>query len=376
MVRLARAGGILVAQLDPASALRWAGQRDAANTGRYQLRVAIIGAGYWGRKLIRTYSSMEGTLVCWVVDRELRHVDEVASEVAHTAISADLADCFLDQSIQAVVIATPASTHFEIARSALLSGKHVFVEKPLATTSADAESLCRLAEEHGLVLMVGHTFLYNEAIQRIKYCIDAGYLGNLCYVTTVRTNLGPIRVDVDAGWDLAAHDVAIMNYLLDSSPLSVSASGGQWVNRGIDDAVFATLRYPKNVLVNVTVSWLNPVKTRQITIVGDRRMLTFDDSRRLEPLALYDKGVEDAPSPSGVHARTEVYSGMEVVPRFLMEEPLRAECVGFVEAIRDGRPLLSSGGDGLAVVRVLEAITESAGRSGQQVSISRPGPVL
>ncbi len=196
-----------------------------------------------------------------------------------------------DPDLDAVVVATPTTTHADLVERALDAGKHVLVEKPISDDVARASQLAERASDKGLVLMVGHVFLFNGGIQEVKRIIDRGDLGCPYHVSMVRTNLGPIRVDVDAAWDLASHDISIANYWFGTVPRSASAVGGSWINDGIADAVFATLRYPNKVLVNLHVSWLSPRKVRTITVVGERLMLTFDDMDLSEPLRVYDKGV-------------------------------------------------------------------------------------
>src|SRR5581483_6182806 len=231
------------------------------------LRVAVIGAGHWGPNLIRNFHNKERSEVAWVADTDPGRLAQVRARFAEVRTTADPEEIFADPDVGAVVIATPASTHHRLAKSALERGKHVLVEKPIATDSAHGAELCALAARAGRVLMVGHVFLYNPGIRRVKQYLDDGALGRVYYVSMVRTNLGPIRLDVNAAWDLAAHDVSIVNYWLGSEPATVSAIGGTWINQGVEDAVFATLRYRDNVVVNLHVSWLNPRKSRDITVV-------------------------------------------------------------------------------------------------------------
>jgi predicted dehydrogenase len=276
--------------------------------------------------------------------------------------------------VDAVVVATPTVTHYPLARAALEAGKHVLVEKPLATTTADAEALCALARRAGRILMVGHVFLYNEGIRRVKATLERGELGRLFYVSMVRTNLGPIRMDVNAAWDLAAHDVSIANDWLGAGPLAVSAVGGSFINPGIEDVIFATLRYPEGVLVHLHTSWLSPSKTRSIQVVGERGMLTFDDMSLSEPIRLYDRYVaEERTTPDFVDTfasfRASVREGDITIPKVALGEPLRAECAHFVECVREGRRPRSAGEDGLAVVRVLEALDRSAAAAGSEQRI-------
>jgi predicted dehydrogenase len=333
------------------------------------IRIGIVGAGHWGPNLIRNFHSHDKSEVAWVVDRDPNRLAEVHGRFPEVRVGDDAAPVVADPSVDALVIATPTSTHYRIARMALEHGKHVLVEKPMATTVADADALCALAAERQRVLMVGHVFLYNPAVRRVKSYLDAGELGRVHYIAMVRTNLGPIRFDVNAAWDLAAHDVSIANYWLDRTPLAVTAVGGTWINPGIEDAVFATLRYPDNVLVNLHVSWLNPRKAREITVVGDRHMLTFDDTNLTEPVRLYDKQVTDDRRTyvdSFASFRASVREGEIRIPRVAPGEPLRNECEHFIDCITSGRRPLSDGTEGAGVVRVLEALQRAVQTGAEQ----------
>jgi predicted dehydrogenase len=247
----------------------------------------------------------------------------------------------------------------------------VLVEKPITHTTESAHDLCELAESKGVVLMVGHVFVYNGAVQKVKEYLDAGDLGRAFYISMVRTNLGPIRMDVNAAWDLASHDVSIANYWLGAEPTSVSAVGHDWINPGIQDAVFATLRYPGDVLVNLHASWLNPRKARDITVVGDKRMLTFDDMNGLEPIRIYDKQVlDDKIRPSFIDSigsfRASVRNGDITIPQVSLGEPLKAECTEFLRCVSEKARPVSDGRFGLGVVRALEAIGRSIGDAGRE----------
>ncbi len=278
--------------------------------------------------------------------KRLEHLRAVYPDI-HLATAAETA--FEDASVDAVVIATPTNTHYALAKAALLAGKHVLVEKPITTDVAQGEELCALAEKSGRVLLVGHVFLYNVAIQRAKKYLADGELGHLYYLSLVRTNLGPIRGDVNAAWDLAAHDVSIANYWLDAIPQAVSAVGGCWINKGVDDAVFATLRYPEGVLANLHTSWLHPRKVREIAAIGDRKMMTFDDMNPQEPLRLYDRQVTEDLTPSVVDSfasfRAGIREGDVVIPRVKTGEPLKAECEEFLGCIAKSQSPLSGGRD-------------------------------
>jgi predicted dehydrogenase len=338
------------------------------------IRIAVIGAGHWGPNFVRNFHNKQVSEVAWVVDRDASRLAEVQARFSDIHVAEDIGAALRDPLVEAVVIATPTSTHYKLAKAALAAGKHVLVEKPMATASGEAAELCAIAARAHRVLMVGHVFIYNPSVRRVKQYIDAAELGRVYYVSMVRTNLGPIRSDVNAAWDLAAHDISIVNYWLAAEPLSASAIGGTWINPGIEDAVFATLRYPHDVLVNLHVSWLNPRKARDITVVGDKRMLTFDDMNLGEPLRIYDKQVTDARTPapyidSFASFRTSLRDGDIIIPRVSPCEPLRAECEHFLDCIASAAPPITGGQDGVAVVRALEAIQRSAGNGGREEAV-------
>ncbi|MCC7536975.1 MAG: Gfo/Idh/MocA family oxidoreductase [Deltaproteobacteria bacterium] len=335
------------------------------------IRIAVIGAGHWGPNLIRNFHDKRASEVVWVIDSAASRLEEVRSRFPEVRVSASIDDALGDPTVDAVSISTPTVTHHAIAKAALEAGKHVLVEKPITSDAAHGDELCALSERVGRILMVGHVFLYNAAIQRVKQYIDEGLLGRIYYVSMVRTNLGPIRMDVNAAWDLASHDVSVVNYWLGGPPLSAAALGGSWINPGIEDAVFATLRYPDKVLVNLHASWLNPKKAREITVVGERRMLTVDDMNMSEPIRIYDKQVTDARTRPGfidtfASFRASVRDGDITIPKISAGEPLKAECDHFLQCIARGTPPLTGGRDGVAVVRALAAIQRSIANNGRE----------
>lgn len=339
------------------------------------IRLGVVGAGHWGPNLINNFHTNERSSVSWVVDREERRLAAVADRFPGVRTSTELADLLADD-VDAVVVATPTSTHYEIAKAAIEAGKHVLVEKPLTNSVETCVELCELARKAKRLLMVGHVFVFNPASRQVKQCIDAGDLGRVYYISMVRTNLGPIRVDVDAAWDLAAHDISMASYWLDANPLSVSARGGSWINDDIADAVFATLRYPGEVLVNLHASWLNPRKVRDITIVGDKQMLTFDDTSLSEPLRIYDKQVDDERShPHLIDSlssfRMSIREGDIRIPNVTVSEPLKNECEHFLDCIQDGIQPLAGPREGLGVVRTLEAIDRSRSEQGREVEVEQ-----
>ena len=338
------------------------------------IRVAVLGAGEWGPNLIRNFHNKQTSEVVWIIDRDAARLAEVQARFPDVQVSEEPARAFSDPAVDAVVVATPTSTHFTLAQQALQHSKHVLVEKPLTTEVKQGLRLLELATSQQLVLMVGHVFVYNPGIRKVKEYLDAGHLGKMYYVSMVRTNLGPIRLDVNAAWDLAAHDLSIVNYWLEAEPLSVSAIGGTWINQGIEDAVFATLTYPQGVLVNLHASWLNARKARDITVVGERRMLTFDDMDLNEPLRIYDKQVTDVRTrPTYVDSfasfRASVRKGDITVPKVPLGEPLAAQCAHFLECIVSGKQPFSGGREGIAVVRALEAMQRSIRARGREEQV-------
>ncbi|HEY0513845.1 MAG TPA: Gfo/Idh/MocA family oxidoreductase [Thermoanaerobaculia bacterium] len=338
------------------------------------LRIAVIGAGHWGPNLIRNFHNHTTSEVAWVIDRDEARLRLAESRYPGLRVSADPAVAFADPEVDAVVISTPTITHYDLASTALAAGKHALVEKPIAANVEEAEALCELAEQRGLVLMTGHVFLFNGAIRRIKEYLDQGQLGRLFYISMIRTNLGPIRMDVNAAWDLAAHDVAIANDWLGVVPLHAAAQGGSWINPGVEDAVFANLWYPDGVMVNLHVSWLSPRKVRDITVVGEKGMLTFDDMNLSEPLRLYDRQVTEQRSTPGfidtfASFRTSIREGDIRIPKVAMSEPLKAECDHFLECVASGARPLSDGRTGAAAVRVLDAISRSIRNGGGKEAV-------
>lgn len=336
--------------------------------------VAIVGAGHWGPHLIRNFSTLHGSQALWVVDTDVDRRKMMSERFAGLAITESIQDALSDDRVDAMVIATPTSTHAGLVSLALEAGKHVLVEKPLTADLDDAQHLCSLADDNGLVLMVGHVFLFNAAVNAAKQYITDGSLGRIRYLSMIRTNLGPVRYDVNAAWDLASHDISIANYWLGSAPLEISALGGSWVNAGIEDSVFLTLRYPDQVLVHIEASWMNPSKRRLISVVGSDQMLTVDDMELMEPLRIYDKGIEEgaATSVSDTFAgfRAQIREGQIVIPRVTAGEPLRNECEEFLNRIRGGAGTVSNGWAGADVVATLVAADKSMTSGGTLTEVT------
>lgn len=336
--------------------------------------VAVIGAGRWGPNLLRNFHDNPRSRILWVIDSDPGRLQEVRDRFPDAQTSAEVDDAIDDRNVTALVVATPTRTHFGLARAGLENGKHVLVEKPITDSAASARELCDLADERQRVLMAGHVFVHNPAVRAIREFLDQGLVGKVCYVSMARTNLGGFRPDVNAAWDLASHDLSIANFWLRSSPVAVSAVGGSYVNPGTPDTVFATFRYPGDVLVNIVVSWLNPRKVRHATLVGDHQMLTFDDMDLNEPIRIYDKRVTDTLTEvpwvdTYAAFRSSVLEGEVRIPRVRLGEPLRVECEDFLDAIEFGRPPRTPGRDGLAVVRALEALDRSIANNGREAEV-------
>jgi predicted dehydrogenase len=336
--------------------------------------VAVVGAGHWGPHLVRNFNDNLSSQALWVVDQDETRRKAIGERFPSVSLSADIDDVLNDDRVDAVVIATPTSTHSALVQRALEAKKHVLVEKPITNSLVNAVELCSLAESLDRVLMVGHVFLFNPAVRAAKEYIDAGDLGQVEYLSMTRTNLGPVRTDVNAAWDLASHDISIANYWLGTVPEALSASGGSWLNQGVHDVVFATLLYPKNVVVHIEASWLNPRKRRLISVIGAERMLTVDDMDINEPLRIYDKGVVGAEAEitdTFAGFRSQIREGQVLIPHVTTGEPLRAECDAFLARIRGGDGSLSDGWAGADVVAVLEAIDRSMAADGAQQEVER-----
>jgi len=337
------------------------------------ITVGVIGCGYWGPNLIRNFVNLESSRVktCSdLLENRLEHMKKLYPSINTTTNFREIIE---DPEIEAVVIATPVSSHHPIAKEAIEAGKHVFVEKPLAHTVETGADLVRMAKEKGVVLMVGHTFVYTAAVNKIKDLIWADELGDIYYISTSRVNLGIFQEDINVVWDLAPHDISIMNYILDSRPISVSAVGHSYIQPSIEDVAFLTLRYPNSVLANIHVSWLNPNKIRKTTVVGSKKMLVYDDVSSLEKIRIYDKGVTVTPhyDTFGEFQLSYRYGDISI-PRLDDAEPLKIECQHFVDCIEKGDRPRSSGVHGLEVLLALDAADRSMKEHGKEINIDYP----
>lgn len=335
------------------------------------LNLGIIGIGRWGPNILRNFASMEGVFVKTICDIDKERLQIVQRRFPVIEITCDPNDIFNDASIECVVISTPVSTHFRLAEKSLLSGKHTFVEKPLATSSEECLRLIDAAQRQSKVLFVGHTFKYNAGIRAAKQYIASGDLGDVYLIDANRTNLGPVRYDTNALWDLASHDVSIFSYWLGGAPKSVSAHGGCYLNKNIEDVVYATFLYENGVIAHVHASWLNPRKIREITVVGTKKMLVWNDMNLLEPIRIYNRGVDkdEGYQDTFESFRLSIREGEVLIPSIKLNEPLLAECEHFIECVRTGTRPLTDGEDGLMVVKALEAATQSMRQDSRLISI-------
>lgn len=331
--------------------------------------LAVVGAGSWGKNLVRNFAHLPSVELRYVCDRRPAVQSAIAAQHPAVRVVSEMEIVLSDPEVHGVVIATEAPTHAALAQQALEAGKDVFVEKPLTLTSHEGLSLCRRAEEEGRILMVGHLLLYHPAIEALQRAAGNGELGELLYLSSQRLNLGIVRREENAFWSLAPHDISVANALFGAAPIAVSATGGAYLQaeRGIEDVVFATLFYPEGKVAHIHVSWLDPHKTRALTVVGSRKMAVFDDGSDRK-LAIFDKGAE-LPLPDRREDPVRLRSGEGSCVDLPSIEPLRRECEAFVEAIHTRARPLADGWSGLAVVRVLEAATSSLRANGRPVSL-------
>jgi predicted dehydrogenase len=336
------------------------------------VRIGVIGLGQWGPNHVRNFRLVEGcevTRVCDSAEPRLALARRQFQGVKATRNPRSVTEA---ADIDAVVVATPVKSHFQLVRQALEAGKDVLCEKPLAMNSAEARTLCAIARKRRRILMVGHVFLYNPSAQHLKRAIDRDELGRIYYMDAVRTNLGPVRGDVGVIYDLASHDISIFNFLLGARPTSVSAVGGAFLQKGIEDIGFLTLTYPRGVICHVHTSWLNPRKVRQLTVVGDRKMAVWDDMNNLEPVRYFDKGVMSDNYSSFGEFHMILRDGAITTPKLKLFEPLLRQDQEFVDCLRSRRTPAASGEFGSQIVRVLEAARDSLRHHGRVTRIHYP----
>jgi predicted dehydrogenase len=336
------------------------------------VRLGVAGLGYWGPNLARNFDALPGCELSWLCDADCAAGERLAARFPSARFTQDLSELLTDPRLDAVVLATPVPTHAALAQTVLEAGKHCFVEKPLAQTVADAERAVAAARASERVLMVGHLLEYHPGIVELKELADSGELGKIRYLYSNRLNLGKLRADENALWSLGAHDISVMLLLGGEEPCEVEAHGESYVRHGVEDVVFAFLRFPSGLAAHLHLSWLDPHKERRFTVVGARRMATFDDMELERKVTVYDKGFDQHTSSYGEYITR---SGDIWSPRVSNREPLRLECEHFVECIGEGRTALSDGESGLRVVRVLEALQRRLDATARTVATSE-APVV
>ena len=332
------------------------------------IRVGLIGYGYWGPNIVRNLCNLDGCQVVAVCDQNPTALARVTKTYPGLPVTAHPAELLTSARIDAIAVVTPVCTHFELAKAALDNGKHVFVEKPFTSTTEEAKELIELAERKKLSIMVDHTFLFTGAVRKIRELLDEGVLGDLYYYDSTRINLGLFQHDVSVIWDLAPHDLAIMDFLIQKKAQAVSATGQAHLN-GLVDVAFLTVYFPGNTIAHINVNWLSPVKVRTTLIGGEKKMLVWDDVVADEKIKVYDKGVHTN-TGQGLHELLVSYrSGDMWAPRVDQVEALKVELGCFIECVTKGHPPVNDGAAGLRVVRLLEAADQSLKQSGRAIEL-------
>lgn len=338
-----------------------------------EINVAVVGCGYWGPNLVRNFENLSECAMKTVCDLDAKRLRHLKSLYPGIETCSELETVLEDDDIQAVAIATPVRFHYDMARKCLDAGKHVFIEKPMARSVAECLELIELSEEKGLTLMLGHTFIYSASVRRIKEIYEWGDIGEIQYISSRRLNLGLFQTDINVAWDLAPHDISIILFILGKIPITVNCQGKAHINRNIEDVTNMTLNFSNGGFATVQSSWLDPNKIREMTFVGSKRMLVYNDIEPVEKIKIYDKRVEAPPHyDTFAEYHYSYHYGDMYSPYVIQYEPLKKECQHFLDCIRDGGAPESSGVDGLRVVQVLEAASASLKSSGAKVDIQDP----
>lgn len=331
--------------------------------------VAVAGCGAWGRNLVRTFHTLPGAKLHHVVDLDEKRLSQMRQQFPGVNATRDYAAVLADPAVEAVVIGASAVAHKPLALQAIAAGKHTYVEKPLALSVADSKEIVDAAKAKGVTLMVGHLLLYHPAVLYLRRMIEEGRFGDLYYMYSVRVNLGTVRKDENALWSFAPHDISVMNFLMGARPESVSARGQSFLQKGVEDVVFVNLKYPNGKMGQIQLSWLDPHKSRKLTIVGSDKMAVFDDGEASEKVRIFDKGAHISREYATYGEYLGLRNGDITIPWIDGTEPLRTEGLHFLDSIRSGAAPRSDGREGLAVVEVLEAATDSLKRDGAPVAI-------
>jgi len=334
------------------------------------LRIGVIGCGHWGKNYVRTFSDRPGSRVVRAADLVRSNLDFLAARDTALVVTEDYRQLLSDPDVDAVVVATPAATHFPIAKDSIEAGKHLIVEKPLALDVGECEDLTELADKRGVVLMVGHTFLFNDSVHKVRELVQAEASGEVYYLTARRNHLGKIREDVSVLWDLPAHDISIFSFLLGQEPRTVSAVGGCYLRQGREDVTFLTLRYAGGAVGHVQTSWIDASKIRELVVITGHRRIEFDDLDPLESVRVFEKGItaeRDVESFGEFNYRLR--DGDILSPRIERREPLRNLCQHFLDCVADGERPLADGANGTNVVRVLKAAEASLAQRGIEITV-------
>lgn len=329
-----------------------------------RIGVGIVGYGYWGPNLVRNYLECKGCLVKYICDKSSDQLRRAAMQYPSIIATQHYKDLLNDPEVNAIVIATPISTHYLLGKEAIMHGKHVFIEKPLAATSRQAEELVELAERKKVTLMVGHTFVFSPPVAKTKEIIESGELGNIYYISSSRVNLGLHQSDASVIWDLAPHDLSILFYWLGEEPVSIQAFGRACITPHIPDVAFINLNFPSGIVAELQLSWLSPVKLRRTMVIGNKKMLLYDDTENVEKVKIFDHGVNYENPKSFGEFQLSYRTGDIVAPHLDSYEPLFAEANHFLECIATGKKPRTDGQCGLEVVRVLEKAEKSLVRNG------------
>jgi len=333
------------------------------------ITLGCIGIGDWGKNLARDFSQLNDVDLRWCCDIKESRFEAFVKLNSKTKFTKNYNDLLRDEGLDAVVVASNASTHYTIVKEALSSGKHVFVEKPITLNSKEAKELVSLSKKMNKKLMVGHLLKYHPAVEKLKELSDSGQLGEIYYLYSQRVNLGRIRLDENALWSFAPHDISVILYLLNSEPLDVSARGQFYLRNGVHDVVFVNIRFKDGKMANIQLSWLDPHKERKLTIVGSKKMVVFDDSQNTEKIKIYDKGADVKTDYESYGDSITLRFGDITIPKINMTEPLKIECQHFIDCIKNDKTPKTDGSDGLRVVRILEAAQKSLEKNGIPVKI-------
>lgn len=343
-----------------------------------QIRVGVVGCGYWGPNLIRNFRALPEChlkMMCDVSEERLKHLRGLYPEVKGET---DFKHMLNGAGLDAIVIATSVRMHYGMAKASLMAGKHTFIEKPMAASAAECEELIELARKNGKVLMVGHTFLYSPAVRKIKEIVDCGDIGDIRYICARRLNLGLFQRDINVAWDLAPHDISIVLHIMNEAPVSVNCNGSAHVTPGVEDVTMMFLGFSKSRSALIHSSWLDPRKIREMTIVGSKRMIVYDDVAPLEKIRIFDARVDRPPHyDTFAEFQYAYHYGDMYAPYVKQEEPLKTECQHFLDCIETGKTPISSGTKGLELVRILEASSVSLKRNGGPVQMraAEPAPL-